>query len=99
MRTWNLTTNFEAVWGLYGLKSSMVLLQNQYFYIPWDYNESELTVIDQGNFNIVDNDLKFINTWELTSLWVSDDKRFFSNFELELLSTEIFDIFILYVVT
>ena len=28
-------------------------------------------VIDQGNFHIVDNDLKFTITWKLLILWVS----------------------------
>ena len=30
-----------------------------------------MMVIDQGNFHIVDNDLKFTITWKLLILWVS----------------------------
>ena len=55
-------------------------------------------VIDQGNFHIVDNVIKFTNNWELSIFWGADN-RFFLGFVLELFSTEKCIIFILYMIS
>ena len=52
-------------------------------------------ILDQGNFPKEDFDQKFTNTWELLILLAIKDK-YFLNFVLEFLSTEKWDIFVLY---